>query len=367
MKILFINPILFTPTNKKIPKRKSIKDTIAYSFAQAFHEMGHSVTLITSKEYKPTNNEIYKFNVIFLSSFLKSIFPPSQIPLSLGIFFVLLRNRKDVDLVISSESFQICTLFARFILGNKLLIWQEMALHQSKFFSFPSLIWHNLIIKALMKNIPVAPRTPKSQQFISKYMNRVSIDVVPHGISADRFSSHVAKKNFFLCISRLESFKCIDKTITNFAFFNEKFPDYQLIIYGEGDQEKFLRILTDKLNMNKSIIFKGFQPYNIILEDLKYSKGLLVSTQKDNSLLNIPEAICSGTPIITTNVPDNAYMVANYNLGIAKDDWDHNDLEILINQNSTFVKNCLAYRNNLKMSHTAKTMLLVAKNFNIIQ
>ena len=45
MKVLVINPIMYTSETKNIKRAASIKDTMMYDFCLAFHEMGHSVTL----------------------------------------------------------------------------------------------------------------------------------------------------------------------------------------------------------------------------------------------------------------------------------------------------------------------------------
>ena len=46
MKVLVINPIMYTSETKNIKRAASIKDTMMYDFCLAFHEMGHSVTLV---------------------------------------------------------------------------------------------------------------------------------------------------------------------------------------------------------------------------------------------------------------------------------------------------------------------------------
>ena len=46
MKILVINPIMYTSETRDVKKAVSIKDTMMYDFCLAFHEIGHSVTLV---------------------------------------------------------------------------------------------------------------------------------------------------------------------------------------------------------------------------------------------------------------------------------------------------------------------------------
>ena len=52
MKVLVINPIMYTSETKNIKRAASIKDTMMYDFCLAFHEMGHSVTLVGGADKK---------------------------------------------------------------------------------------------------------------------------------------------------------------------------------------------------------------------------------------------------------------------------------------------------------------------------
>ena len=61
MEVLVINPIMYTSETKNIKRAASIKDTMMYDFCLAFHEMGHSVTLVGGEPFKPIKSETYPF------------------------------------------------------------------------------------------------------------------------------------------------------------------------------------------------------------------------------------------------------------------------------------------------------------------
>lgn len=73
MKVLVINPIMYTSETKNIKRAASIKDTMMYDFCLAFHEMGHSVTLVGGEPFKPTKSETYPFEVLWWSASAKSL------------------------------------------------------------------------------------------------------------------------------------------------------------------------------------------------------------------------------------------------------------------------------------------------------
>ena len=63
MKIIVINPILFTHEKGVIPHVTTIKETMIYDLCLAYHRAGHAVTLIAAADYAPEREETYDFEV----------------------------------------------------------------------------------------------------------------------------------------------------------------------------------------------------------------------------------------------------------------------------------------------------------------
>ena len=63
MKILILNPILYTADNNVVPEVKSIKDTMIYNMCLGFRQLGNDVTLAATADYQPTQQEVYKCGV----------------------------------------------------------------------------------------------------------------------------------------------------------------------------------------------------------------------------------------------------------------------------------------------------------------
>ena len=82
MKVLILNPILFTADNNVIPQVKSIKDTMIYNMCLGFKRLGHDVTLAAAEEYAPAEKEAYDFEILFFKSKCKKLFPPAMLPFS---------------------------------------------------------------------------------------------------------------------------------------------------------------------------------------------------------------------------------------------------------------------------------------------
>ena len=80
MRVLVINPIMYTSETRSIHRVESIKDTMCYDLCLAFYNMGHNITLIGGEPYKPITNEKYPFKVIWMHFSRLKIFMPHCFP-----------------------------------------------------------------------------------------------------------------------------------------------------------------------------------------------------------------------------------------------------------------------------------------------
>lgn len=363
MNIVIINSILRTAEKGVIPQSKSIKDSLVYNYALAFYNLGHNVCLIAAKEYMPSEPEEYLFEVIFLKSNFKWIFRPDLIALHLDLFKYLLHNKSKIDLVISSEVFQLNSLIAALCIDKKRIVfWHEMAVHQKKFFRLPSLIWYNFVAKIFLKDILVVPRSERAYFFIKKYLKYTSDTVVGHGISLEKFTVNSKKENYLISVARLVAGKNINSIIRKFDEFikcDGKYWSYKLLIAGGGDQLDNLIFLTNQLGIKDSVIFCGQLSHNELNDVLGKSKCLLIDTLMDNVVLVVSEAIATGTPVLSNTVIDNDYVINNNNLGIAKENWNYLDIVDIIDNNDKYVENCIKYRDKVSFDYYAKLMLEV--------
>ena len=366
MNILILNSILYTADNSIIPKIKSIKDTMIYNMCLGFKSLGHNITLATSEDYKPTKNEEYDFPVIFFKSNYKKICKPAMLPYSSELKKYIKQNHKNYDLVISSEVFQLQSLFAARICPNKTIIWQELTEHQNKFHQIPSKIWHNIIAKLYMKNVlVVVPRSQQAYNFISQYMPSVSRTIIDHGINVDKFKFSTNKKRQIISSSQLIHRKNVDGIIEIFNKFHQLngYEDIKLIIAGRGEEEHNLKKLVKDLKLQDSIEFVGFLSQTELNEYIRHSYAFLVNTRKDLNMVSIPESIVSGTPILTNRQPASAYYIEKYNLGIVKDNWNENDIKDIIDNNKKYVDNCINYRSKLTSINTAQQFIDIFKSY----
>lgn len=360
MKILILNPFLFTAENGVLPKVKSIKDTMIYNMSLGFKKLGHDVTLVAGEEFKPVEKEGYDCDIMFVKSDFKKIFPPTMLPCSLELRRFLQEHHKEFDMVLSSETFMFPSLFAAMICPEKTVIWHELNCHQHKFHELPSKFWYNVVARMLMRNVlTVVPRSASAQKFISRYMPRVSNAVVEHGINVEKFVATKEKKRQVISSSRLVQNKNVDFIIRKFARLHSSqgYEDVKLIIAGRGEEEDHLRLLASEMRLDNAIEFVGFLPQKELGKYVGQSMASLVNTSRDLNVVSIPESIVCGTPILTNALPSSSGYVASNKLGIVKNDWDETDMKAIIDSNEEYVNNCLAYRDNLTNEHVARMLV----------
>lgn len=360
MNILILNPILYTADNNKIPQVNSIKDCMIYTMALGFKNLGHNVTLVASQDYKPASEESYAIEVIFLKSRFTNFFLPSVLPFSPALWKYLRKRKNDFDLIISSETFSFSSLFASLLVPKKAVIWQELTAHNNKFRKIPSKIWYNLIAKMFMQPVLVIPRSPVAKQFISRYMKRVSGDWVDHGVNLEKFNSSSIKKTNFIVVSQLIPRKNVSSIISIFEKFLRKWPmhkDFKLLIAGRGEEESLLKKMVSDLNLENNVIFLGFLKHAELNRYISESQAILFNTRRDLNIVSIPEAIVSGTPVITNEISTLASYINKKQIGIAKNNWDEDNLKEIIKNNVQYVNNCLSVRNEMSKESAARKII----------
>jgi len=353
MNILILNPILYTADNNKIPKVNSIKDCMIYNMALGLKNLGHDITLLAAKEYQPVREEAYDFNVLFLKSHFPKVFLPEVLPLQLGLWKYLRKNKEHFDLIISSETFSFSSFFASVIAPGKTLIWHELTGHNNKFHQIPSKLWYNVIARMFMSKTLVVGRSGTAKEFISKYLKNVSGIWVDHGVNIEKFKYSMVKKSNFIVVSQLIARKNISSIIIKYAKFIQRWEQYKnikLLIAGRGEEEAALKKRVADLNL-------GFLPHSELNKYVSESYASLIDTKRDLNIVSIPESIVSGTPVVTNMVSPLASFINSNKLGIAQKEWDEYALDEIVKNNALYVNNCVMFRNEMSNESASKKMV----------
>lgn len=358
MRILVINPILYTSETRRIRREASIQDTMIYDFCLAFGKLGHEVTLLGGEPFRPREEEDYPFPVLWGKCVGQGLFMPHCLPF-MPATYALVKNGK-YDLVISSEVFSLNSLLAYWAAPQKTVIWHELAKHNAILHRIPSKLWYNVVARFLMRRAKVVARSVQARAFIGRYCKNTQHTVIGHGVNLDKFQAVMGKENYFVVCSQLIARKRIDGILKNFAAYVQTYDaTASLWVIGEGELAEDLKKLAAALQIAGRVVFAGKMRHGDLLPVLARAKALLVNTEKDNNMVSIAESVAVATPVVTTDVPLNADTIRKYGLGIVKKAWTQEDLKKIVLDNTVYVQNCMNYRENLSTKTTAKQFLAI--------
>lgn len=360
MKVLIVNPILYTSETENIKRVESIKDTMIYDLCLAFHKKGISVTLAAAEDYKPVSNEDYPFEIKWFRCVGKRLFKPNVLPCCPDI--VKFAQAEDFDLIISSEVFSVNTFMLARRLSDRLIIWHELAKHNKIFKEMPSKIWYGFIAKHFFKNAFIVPRSAEARIFISAYCKNVSETIIDHGVNLDKFESKTVKENYFIVASQLIKRKRVNLIIEKFNDYLKKYdPSCLLYIMGEGDEKTALEEQVRSLGIEENVKFFGKMPHGELKKYLAGAKAMLVYTEKDNNMVSIVEALACTTPVITTPVPYNASYIRLNDLGIVDSRWGADEMHSIVKNEAFYIGKCLEYRHRLSNESKVEIFLELSK------
>jgi glycosyltransferase involved in cell wall biosynthesis len=104
-----------------------------------------------------------------------------------------------------------------------------------------------------------------------------------------------------LCVGRLNDQKRIDRLITAFAMVADKYPEWHVDIFGEGDKKPVLQKQICECNLQKRIILH--EPTKHIYDEYKKSQFLVLSSAYEGRPLVLIEAMACGLPCVAFNCP----------------------------------------------------------------
>lgn len=133
-----------------------------------------------------------------------------------------------------------------------------------------------------------------------------------------------SKQNRIISVARLYPQKNQKMMVEAFAKIADEFPDWQLVIFGEGPLRSSLELLVKSLQLNERVLLPGRTEH--VIEELRKSKIFCLSSDYEGMSNSMIEAICVGLPIITTKVSGTEELITNGENGYVVDKGDSEGL-----------------------------------------
>lgn len=125
--------------------------------------------------------------------------------------------------------------------------------------------------------------------------------VIINPLNTEQFPIHdfMNERKEIVSVGRLESQKNQKLLITAFSLISKKFPEYRLVIYGEGNLRKELESYIKEKGLMNRVTLPGTK--NNILEYIKDSSLFVLSSDYEGLPNALIEAMAIGLPCISTD------------------------------------------------------------------
>lgn len=130
--------------------------------------------------------------------------------------------------------------------------------------------------------------------------------------------------NRIISVGRLYPQKNQKMMIEAFAKIAPKFPEWTLVIYGEGHQRKALELLVERLKVKDRVLLPG--RCETVIEEVAKSKVFCLSSDYEGMSNAMIEALCVGTPVISTKVSGTDELIRDGENGLLVDIGDTDGL-----------------------------------------
>lgn len=143
-------------------------------------------------------------------------------------------------------------------------------------------------------------QTVRIKDFYSaKLQSRTTI--IPNPVTDKVFSlTPTLKQKRIIAVGRLAYQKNYPMMFRAFAKVHHDFPDWQLVVYGNGPQKEEIRGVIERLGMEGHIILAGKSDH--VVEEMNKSSLFVMSSDYEGMSNALLEAVCVGLPVISTDV-----------------------------------------------------------------
>ncbi|MBR6729510.1 MAG: glycosyltransferase [Clostridia bacterium] len=109
------------------------------------------------------------------------------------------------------------------------------------------------------------------------------------------------RKKTIVSVGRLNTQKNQKMLIEAFAEIADRYPEYRLVIWGEGPEETGLKALIEKLQVSQRVILPG--PSRKVLQEIYQDSVFVLPSDFEGMPNALMEALALGLPCISTDCP----------------------------------------------------------------
>ena len=287
--------------NKMVERGHQVK-IICLKFNDVYYQLDSRVTVTLAM--KKTKNRLTE--LFWLRNYIKKQNPDVVIPFTEGVYcFTILSLLGTGIPIIASERLDPAAMSPLRKFLKRLLL--------------PYADWLVVQTQSIKEYFP-----KKIQAKTSIIYNPVVTDVFREIDNGQLKIENEGKLNRIISVGRLYPQKNQEIMIRAFAKVAEEFPDWQLVIYGEGPLRESLELIVESLEMQGRVLLPGRTEH--VIEELRKSKIFCMSSDYEGMSNSMIEAICVGLPVISTKVSGTEELIKDGVNGILVEIGDETQL-----------------------------------------
>ena len=248
-------------------------EIICLRMHKVFYEFNPSVKLTFAEDY--VNGGIFK-KMIWLRKYTKQQKPSVVIAFMIAVYVVTLLS----------------------LAGSKIPVIVSERIDPRRTTKLKNVLRY--LVMPLMQHLVVQTEDIKSYfpAFIRKRTSIIFNPVTEAVFEAE--TAVIGKKKRLINVGRLYDQKNQRMLIDAFSRVKGQFPDYELVIFGEGPLQEELQSFINDKGVSDSVKLMGKSSQ--IIEELKASEIFCLSSDYEGMSNAMIEAVCLGLPVITTDI-----------------------------------------------------------------
>lgn len=167
---------------------------------------------------------------------------------------------------------------------------------------YPGRLMHKLANLMFPHASGIVLQTERAKYFFNKRVQRRAV-ILPNSLNPDfikpRYEGERDKR--IVAVGRLDANKNHEMMIRAFAAVADKYPEYTLTIYGEGELRNYLEDLAGQLYISQRVFLPGIIPD--VAKQIERAALFLMTSYSEGVSNALIEALASGLPVISTDVP----------------------------------------------------------------
>ena len=240
--------------------------------------------------------------------------------LSVGMFLYRRRNQYDIIHCHILQGFHtVIALIFKYLFNKKVVVKMSSSGETSDLKLLKEVKLGSLFLQ-WVKNVDAVISVCKqsSRELVENGFSRDILVEIPNGVNTHKYSKGIprGKKELktITCIGRLDRHKGVDYLLRGFKTLLTETDTVRLVIVGTGPDETHLKYLTEELELQGHVIFRGRQED---IPGILDSTDLFVLPSLSEGMSNVLlEAMSCGLPVVATSVGGNGDLIRDGYNGI---------------------------------------------------